>query len=51
NPSSEQKRPSDVNNPRRLRYLAKNPERIDCSFCHERALSRVETKNNDGRSI
>ncbi|GIJ99970.1 hypothetical protein Aspvir_003984 [Aspergillus viridinutans] len=44
----ERKRPSDTSNPKQLKYLAKNPECIDCPFCHERALSRVETKSNVG---
>ncbi|RHZ53256.1 LITAF-like zinc ribbon domain-containing protein [Aspergillus thermomutatus] len=47
----EQKRPSDINNPKQLRYLFKNPEWIDCPFCHERTLSRVETKSNVGAAV
>ncbi|GFF38074.1 hypothetical protein IFM58399_05111 [Aspergillus lentulus] len=37
--------------PSSSKYLAKNPEWIDCPFCHERALSRVETKNNVGAAV
>ncbi|PKX97398.1 uncharacterized protein P174DRAFT_418371 [Aspergillus novofumigatus IBT 16806] len=48
---SEQRRPSDINDPKELKYLAKNPEWIDCPFCHERALSRVETKSNVGAAV
>ncbi|KAF7116844.1 hypothetical protein CNMCM5793_005425 [Aspergillus hiratsukae] len=47
----ERKRPSDINNPKQLQYLSKSPEWIDCPFCHERALSRVETKSNVGAAV
>ncbi|KAF7158264.1 hypothetical protein CNMCM5623_003033 [Aspergillus felis] len=47
----KRKRPSDINNPKQLKYLAKNPEWIDCPFCHERALSKIETKSNVGASV